>query len=626
MGVFAVDREMGFPTMIYTLYGLDTETPLPAGSQPASTNDRYLQQFTGGYSRLGVRAIYSDGGTASADALCIPAPTATPTNTVAATSTFTPTSTPTKTFTPTNTPTKTFTPTATNTPTPVPGRLRIHKKDSETHDYLDGSCFKVFRSGFTTTVCDGAAGDSESQPGVIAINNLVPATYSVQETAAPSDYNLDSTIYSVVVTPGDQGAVAITIDNVIKKGSLRIHKVDGEQDPLGGACFAVDGPGYSGTLCDNQSGDANNSYGELRLNNLRPGEYTVQESSAPAGYNMDPQIYTLYVFPLDAVLAEVTIVNQTTSGSLLIHKVDDDNAPLAGACFTVTGPGFSGNLCDNGANDDNPSDGELRMDGLEPGIYTIVENTAPSGYAISLSVYQVNVTAGGNAAEIVIQNSLYGQLRIHKVDDFGVLLADACFSITGPLDYDNWICDQDTGAGPGWEDNNPTLGETYLVHLIPGTYHVTEAQAPAGYIGDDTTYDVEVPAGGYGEVTIVNTLDDTPPPGTDVKIYKINCETAPETINTGDIVAGILPPGCTMAPAGVTFDINGPGMTPITGVQTTANGTVQVRIGLATSSITVTEYPGTNDGYSPPSGPVTYNGIQCECGHSDIVMVNVAEP
>jgi hypothetical protein len=624
VGVFAVDRDNGFPTLTYTLYGLDPNTPLPAGSQPAPTNDRFLQTFNGAYSRLGVRAVYSDGGTASADALCIPAPTATPTNTVPATATFTPTLTPTKTFTPVP-PTATFT--ATATPTVVPGRLRIHKKDADTHEYLDGACFKVFRTGFTTTVCDGGTGDMEPDQGVVAVENLVPNTYSVQETTAPADYVLDTTVYSVVVPPGTSGAVALTINNVIKTGSLRIHKIDGDQLPLGGACFAIDGPGFTGTLCDNQSGDANNSYGELRKNSLRPGEYTVQESSAPAGYDIDPTVYTLFVFPDDAVLAEVTIVNQPSLGSLVIHKVDDDNAALAGACFTVTGPGFSGNLCDDGENDVNTDPGELRMDNLEPGLYTIVENQAPSGYALSPSVYSVTVTAGGSAmAEITIQNSLYGQLRIHKVDGFGVLLADACFQIYGPDGYDNWLCDNDTGAGAGWDDNNPSGGETYLIRLTPGTYTVTEDQAPAGYDGDPNTYEVVVPAGGYGEVTIVNTKQAGPPPGTDVLIYKINCETDPGPINTGEIVDGNLPDGCVMAPADVTFDITGPGMTPITGVKTGPDGVVRdIRIGLAVDQITVTEHEGTNDGYNP-GGPQTYNGIQCECGHSDIVVVNIAEP
>src|SRR4029079_19076580 len=45
VGVFAVDRDNGFPTLFYTLYGVDPNTPLPAGSQPASTNNVFLKQF-----------------------------------------------------------------------------------------------------------------------------------------------------------------------------------------------------------------------------------------------------------------------------------------------------------------------------------------------------------------------------------------------------------------------------------------------------------------------------------------------------------------------------------------------------------------------------------------------------
>lgn len=87
----AMNMGMGFPTLTYTLYTLDPSVPLPAGDQPAPTNDRFINTFTGPYSRLQVEALYPDGTTAFADALCVPFPNPTPTSTPLIDSTVTPT-------------------------------------------------------------------------------------------------------------------------------------------------------------------------------------------------------------------------------------------------------------------------------------------------------------------------------------------------------------------------------------------------------------------------------------------------------------------------------------------------------------------------------------------------------
>ena len=656
VGVLADTRGMGAPTMTYTLYGLDPATPLDAGSQPAQTTNVWNKSFTGPYSRLQIKAVYPDTGTAYANVLCVPAPTPTATNTPAVTntpiptSTFTPipptatntptntntpvppTNTPTKTNTPIPTATKTFTPvntatstpTATNTPIPL-GRLRIHKKDDTSHEYLSGACFKVTKGAFTTTVCDGSAGDSEPQDGIIAVANLAPGIYTVKETTAPVDYVLDSTSYSVNVLPGDQGATAITINNTLQKGALIIHKVNGNQSPLAGACFTIVGTSYNGVLCDNASGDANSAAGEIRLNNLVPGDYSVTEASAPAGYDADPTTYPVYVFPGTATISAVTIVNTPSTGALWIHKVDDNHAPLAGACFTITGPGYNGTVCDNAAGDDNAAGGEILVDNLAPGTYTIVEQTAPAGYAVSPATYTVVVAAGGDAAEIQIKNSLYGELRIHKIDQNGLLVTGACFEVTGPNSYDVMICDDDDGISTEATDSNPVSGETWIEGLAPGAYTVTEVAAPAGYTGDFTTKNVSVPAGWYGEVTITNVKEDDTTPGTNVTIWKLNCEVQPTNVDPIAVATGTLPDGCELAPEGVTFDVSGPGMETVTGIQTTANGSLTIRVGATTPTITVSEYPGSNPGYAT-TGPLTYGGIQCDCGHSDIVVVNLANP
>ena len=98
VSVRAMNIGMGFPTLTYTLFTLDPMQPLPPAEQPAPTDDTYTRSFAGPYSRLQVSALYPDGTSAFADALCQPlsptAPTETLTPIIGATATPTATTPP----------------------------------------------------------------------------------------------------------------------------------------------------------------------------------------------------------------------------------------------------------------------------------------------------------------------------------------------------------------------------------------------------------------------------------------------------------------------------------------------------------------------------------------------------
>jgi hypothetical protein len=238
----------------------------------------------------------------------------------------------------------------------------------------------------------------------------------------------------------------------------------------------------------------------------------------------------------------------------------------------------------------------------------------------------VAATATFEAIPTVTNTPLpFGQLQIHKVDQNGHLLYGACFYITGPNDYEVSVCDD--GGHDGEEDVNdisPTSGEIWSqFNLVPGTYSVTENGVPEGYIGDLTTHQVLVPAGGIGEVTIINTLDTTGGTGYQVFLWKINCNTMPASIDPIAIANGTLPSGCIMAPAGVTFSVtDSHGNVIDASVVTGTNGEATFSIQTGVSTATVTEQVGTNNGFGA-SGPITFNGLNCACGHSDIVVVNL---
>ncbi|MDN5963526.1 MAG: prealbumin-like fold domain-containing protein, partial [Actinomyces sp.] len=91
------------------------------------------------------------------------------------------------------------------------------------------------------------------------------------------------------------------------------------------------------------------------------------------------------------------ITNEPTPGSVSWSKVDPDGKALAGSEWTLTGPGgFSEAVVDNGAKDEDPAVGALKVSGLVWGEYSLAETKAPVGYELVGEVAQ-KVTVSGDS-------------------------------------------------------------------------------------------------------------------------------------------------------------------------------------------------------------------------------------
>ena len=98
-------------------------------------------------------------------------------------------------------------------------------------------------------------------------------------------------------------------------------------------------------------------------------------------------------------------------GNLTIFKVDGSGSPLTHACFEVWLTAdfnvFDEMHCDSDDPDlgDGSPNGRIELTDLEPGNYSILEITAPSGYAKDPNVYGQAIVAG-QTAEITFINEL----------------------------------------------------------------------------------------------------------------------------------------------------------------------------------------------------------------------------
>ena len=253
--------------------------------------------------------------------------------------------------------------------------------------------------------------------------------------------------HAVLGTPPDPLAVSLSVQ-VNATGALKIKKTS-EDGVVAGITFRVTGSNYDQTATT----DAN---GELLLQNLLPGTYTVTEQDAPDRYvPQQPQTVTVTA----NATAEVTFSNVLKRGGLKIKKVSEDGV-VAGITFHVTGA----NGYDQTATTD--ANGELLLEKLLPGTYIVTEQDAPERYEPQ-QPQTVTVTANATA-EVRFANTLRrGGLKIRKTSEDGVV-AGITFRVTGTNGYDQTAT----------TDAN---GELLLEKLLPGSYTVTEQDAPERY-------------------------------------------------------------------------------------------------------------------------------------------------
>lgn len=210
----------------------------------------------------------------------------------------------------------------------VIGRLKLRKTDVG-GKLLDGAIFHVTGNNFNQ--------DVTVTNGEIVLDNLLVGEYTITEKNAPHGYLVNTATFSTTVNPGETSEVTITDE--APTGQILIKKSDADGLVQGEA--SLEGAEYTVYNSENKEVGKimTDKTGRGQLNNLVLGIYTVKETKAPAGYNLDPQTYTV----------ELTYKDQTTSivwnhvesqdkvkvGQIEILKTDTNNQPLKGGEFGI---------------------------------------------------------------------------------------------------------------------------------------------------------------------------------------------------------------------------------------------------------------------------------------------------
>ncbi|MGL5414661.1 MAG: SpaA isopeptide-forming pilin-related protein, partial [Clostridium sp.] len=348
--------------------------------------------------------------------------------------------------------------------------------------------------------------------GVADLNNLAWGTYTIKETKAPVGYSLNNQTQTVTinannVSTGITGKIASKVQNVTVNdsqilGQLQVTKTneDGNKT-LQGAQFTVTGPnGFNQTITTGENGVAS-------LNNLPWGTYTVKETKAPVGYNLNETPQTVEVTKASVGKAQGLVFKDTkTTGTVEISKVDVTNEKeVAGAKINISGTSLTGEKVNiNFTSGTTPTKFTLPA-----GTYTYTEVDAPVGYQINKTVGHFTISTQGQIVKAVIKDQrIQGGLEVIKTNEAGnKKLEGAQFTVTGPNKFNEVITTNQDGIAT-------------LNNLAWGTYTIKETKAPIGYNLNETPQTVQVTKESVGKVQ-VSTFKDTKTTGT-LEISKVD--------------------------------------------------------------------------------------------------------
>lgn len=337
--------------------------------------------------------------------------------------------------------------------------LTVSKEDASAKQALSGAEFTLSGLGKTVTGTTGADGklvfNFEAFKAELA-DVTEPVTFTLKETKAPAGYILDATsstftletdveqvlneetdeydnVYTHTLDGKDE--ISITVDNTALTGSVTINKVFKDLDrDFTGEKVVVQLQGTKGHIQTAELTAENNW--TVTLTGLPLDTYTVTE---PAGY-ADQEGYTYAAtFSAETVtfaeeagrsgtytdntafVAAVTVTNTyskivgeapiVTPAGFIIHKVNADNEPLAGAVFTLYQDEACTTVVDATkypegftATAVSGADGKAVFAGLQlhvlklesqaegrTEVFYLKESQAPAGYTADNTIYKVQL-------------------------------------------------------------------------------------------------------------------------------------------------------------------------------------------------------------------------------------------
>ena len=314
---------------------------------------------------------------------------------------------------------------------PVTGSFGLRKVSSESENVrISDVTFRLTGTSAYGTEYNQSV--KTNQNGELYFNDIEMGTYVLQEQEVSNDWLLDTTEHTVQIT--NEGKVLIdnqeyTDRYVMIANHPRVHtdvtfyktNASNSYIKVKGSQFMLSGTSDYGTTIKNYA--VSNDNGRVVFKDIEMGTYELKESRASEGYALNQNVYQVKVddsghFMITLKSSNGLSIDVQKQGSkfligneplhsVVFYKASSwDNSTLSEAKFTLKGTSNSGKAVDAEAFSDK--NGKVEFSGLEAGLYTLKEVTAPVGYDLDPASYtvQVKTILEGETGEAVIINGL----------------------------------------------------------------------------------------------------------------------------------------------------------------------------------------------------------------------------
>ena len=302
-----------------------------------------------------------------------------------------------------------------------------------------------------------------------------------------------------------EGYLLLTVSN----GNLKFKKT-AEDGKIAGISFTIAGDNF----CENVTTDEN---GELQLNALVPGVYTVTENAAAFYEPQQPQTVTVKA----GQTAEVSFSNQLKRGALEVAKTAEDGF-VQGVTFRLFGTADCGEPVDVYAETDET--GLAVFEDIPVGSnYTLTEAGAPERY-VEVTPQNVRIAWNEVTKQTVENRLVRGSICGIKVDKSDKPLPGAVFGLfaEGTTEF---LENAAFAVAESSED-----GSFSFENIPYGMWLVRELEAPEGYVLSDEIFEVQIT--GNNVVIELGNLENKPVTG-ELELTKLDVSTGKPLPNAG---------------------------------------------------------------------------------------------
>ena len=315
----------------------------------------------------------------------------------------------------------------------------------------------------------------------------------------------DLVTYAETVNDPVEGFLLLAVPD----GNLKLKKTS-EDGKIAGISFTVTGNDFNETATTDENG-------ELQLENLVPGVYTVTENAAAFYEPQQPQTVTVKA----GQITEVSFSNQLKRGALKVTKTAEDGF-VQGVTFRLSGTADCGQPVDVYAETDE--NGIAVFEDIPVGSnYTLAEVGAPERY-VEVAPQNVRIAWNEVTKQTVENRLVRGSICGIKVGEADKSLSGAVFGLfaEGITEFtkENALSTAVSDASGAFD----------FADVVFGNYLLRELEAPAGYVLSDEIYEVQITEN--DTVIELGNLENKPITG-ELELTKLDVSTGKPLPNAG---------------------------------------------------------------------------------------------